>query len=36
MVYEKLIEKLKAKGWSNKDIVETIRILNAPPENKKQ
>jgi hypothetical protein len=34
MVYEKLIEKLKAKGWSNKDIVSTIRILNDSSESK--
>jgi len=36
VVYEKLIEKLKSKGWSNKDIVETIRILNSPPDSRKQ
>lgn len=34
MVYEKLIEKLKAKGWSNKEIISTIRILNDSSESK--
>ncbi|MEM3690342.1 MAG: hypothetical protein QXZ40_01265 [Candidatus Micrarchaeia archaeon] len=37
MAYEKLIEKLRRKGWSNRDIVETIKIMEeADAERKKK
>ncbi len=34
MAYEKLIESLRAKGWSTRDIQEAIRILNEAPKHK--
>ncbi|MCX6710006.1 MAG: hypothetical protein NTV63_03590 [Candidatus Woesearchaeota archaeon] len=34
MAYEKLIDKLKDKGWSDNDIVHALKILNDAPSHK--
>jgi len=36
MAYEELIEKLRKKGWSNRDIVATIQIMEKIQQEEKR